>query len=142
MTNENHINMCGYNPSHPWYYKLGGRVLFPKDILHHAKASGYRGYAAEHIKAADMLEEPKRSEKLRILRARFLMELEGDITVYRQKALALSRERKAGGDIHEGSICNDIYTSMSLKYSHLYNGFAHLVWLDDLLTQQGDLFGF
>ena len=33
-------------------------------------------------------------------------------------------------------ICSDIHTNMSLKHNHLYDDFAHLVYIDDLLSQQ------
>jgi len=39
-------------------------------------------------------------------------------------------------------VCADIHMSMSLKYNHLYNRFAHLIVIDDYLSQQPDLFDF
>jgi len=37
--------------------------------------------------------------------------------------------------------CTDIHTGISLKHNHLYNDFAHLLTLDNLLSKQPDLFG-
>jgi hypothetical protein len=31
---------------------------------------------------------------------------------------------------------------MSLKRNHIYNDFAHIVFLEELLSKQGDLFDF
>jgi hypothetical protein len=59
----------GYAPGHPWYYKLGGRPLYPGEIRDHAVTSNYRDYDADTIAAMDNLAEPKRSEKLRGLRS-------------------------------------------------------------------------
>jgi hypothetical protein len=36
----------------------------------------------------------------------------------------------------------DIHMSMSLKHNHIYNQFAHLLTLDELLGRQRDLFDF
>jgi leucine dehydrogenase len=43
---------------------------------------------------------------------------------------------KLGKDTVEG-----VHVAISLKHNHLVNDFAHLVWLDELITRQGDLFG-
>jgi len=37
-------------------------------------------------------------------------------------------------------VCADVHTNLSLKFAHIYNGFTHLNFLDDLPSQQGDLF--
>jgi len=36
--------------------------------------------------------------------------------------------------------CHDIHTAMGLKHAHLYNDFAHLIYLENLPDQQQDLF--
>ena len=136
------LTYADYRPSHPWYYKLGGDILRPKAIVEMVRASGYQGYAVETIATADRMAEPRRSERLRALRAKFSAELERDFAVYRAKACQLRSARQVEGTLYCGTTSRDIDMAMSLKFSHIYNGFAHLIRLDDLLNQQGDLFGF
>ncbi len=142
MKTQERIVTLGYSPGHCWYYKLGGQIPYPKQICAAVKISGYRGYAEERIAAADQKPEPLRSEALRQLRDKFLFNLKADLAIYRRRALELSILRKRGGEICLDGSARDIDTSMSLKHNHLYNGFAHLIWLDELLAKQGDLFGF
>ncbi len=40
----------------------------------------------------------------------------------------------------EPDSCADNHTDISLKYAHIYNDFAHLNYIEDVLAQQGDLF--
>ncbi len=134
-------NETGYRPGHPWYYKLGGVVHKPKQILAAVKASGYRGYKLDEIEKADSKYEPDRSATLRKIRESALMELKADLECYREVVRGLRAFRNVSDKDQEAQpICSDIHMSMSLKYNHLYNDFAHLVYIDDLLSQQPDLF--
>jgi len=126
----------GYPPGHCWYYKLGGRPLYPKEIRANALASGYRGYDATSIEALDALSEPQRSERLRGLRSEIVSEITRDLSRYRQLLRDL-RSEKAKPDL--GS-CSDTDMSVSLKHNHLYNGFARLAFVEMLLGKQRDLF--
>lgn len=132
------ITYHGYNASHPWYYVRGGSVLSPRTILEMTRGSQYRGYKREYIQKADNMEEPKRSEELRRLRETCLAEIKDDISIYRRCVRELSAYRETGCKELD---CKDVHVSMSLKVSHLTNDFAHLIWLDDLLSVQADLFG-
>lgn len=134
-------NVTGYNPGHPWYYKLGGAVHKPKAILAAVKDSEYQGYKLDEIKLADNRREPERSSSLRILRETSLRDLHADLKRYRELACKLCDYRLMDETEQEMQpICSDIHMSMSLKYNHLYNDFAHLVTIDDLLLRQLDLF--
>ena len=130
----------GYSSGHSWYYHLGGKPLSPKQIRAEVLASDYRGYAREDIEAADRLAEPKRSQKLRAFQARFRYDLRRDLSRYRQCERALRLYRAA----HDGRalerVCDGVHVAISLKHNHLVNDFAHLIWLEDLLALQRDLF--
>ncbi len=140
MNTQENIVTFGYSPGHCWYYKLGGIILYPKQILQSVKISNYRGYAEEDIHGADQKSEPQRSESLRKLREVHLLKLRVDVEIYRRRALELSIIRKNQGEICLDEGARNIDVSMSLKHNHLYNGFAHLVYIDELLHKQGDLF--
>jgi hypothetical protein len=129
-----------YSPGHPWFYLLGGRVLTPKEIKKSVRASDYKGWRADELKKLEAKAEPQRSQGLRKLRAVVIAELADDLSRYRQVALDLYRYRRrtAGQELP----CHGVHTSASLKHNHLYNDFAHLNAIDDLLAQQPDLFGY
>lgn len=136
-------NYAGYKPGHPWYYKLGGDVHSPRQILFVVKVRGYQGYRDDDIKQAGNKPEPARSSALRAIRQSVLKDLRSDLACYRRFACQLREHRKMDKLEQENEpFCSDIHTSMSLKYNHLYNDFAHLVYIDDLLSHQPDLFDF
>ena len=130
----------GYSPGHPWYYFLGGQPLSPRDILEATRQSGYQGYARDDIKAADQMAEPKRSETLRRLRAKFLSDLRNDLSRYRECIRELRQTNRQLPDDSKIASCGDIHTALSLKHNHMVNNFAHLIALDDMLAQQRDFF--
>lgn len=131
----------GYGAGHPWYYLLDGSVLTPKQICKSVQASGYRGYRADEIKAADDKAEPDRSAILRRIRADVTDELRRDLSGYRRAARQLLRHRKDNPVLDRPSFCTDVHVAISLKHNHLYKDFAHLMTIDNLLRRQGDLFG-
>lgn len=132
----------GYCPGHPWFYFLGGRPRTLKEILSATRQSGYQGCARVDIKMVDALAEPKRSEQLRAMQQKFRADLVGDISRYRECVREL---RGTVWEIPDGSTvvsCDAIHTSLSLKHNHMVNNFAHLIFLDELLSQRADLFEF
>lgn len=131
----------GYNEGHPWYYVLGGPVPFPSEIRAAARRSFYKGWRERDIRRIDLLPEPQRATALRTLRREVVDEYRRDISVYRQCANALRRHRREYPGPSEDPVCDDVHTAMSLKYCHLFNAFAHLGWIDELLSRQPDLFG-
>lgn len=137
---ETRVTHEGYSVGHCWYYRLGGDILKPKAIRDYVVAAGYSGYMAEDINAADRMDEPARSAKLRAMRAKFADEITFDLRRYRAVASEIRRLRRAG-IIADVGIANCPYLALSLKFAHLSNGFAHLNSIEDLLTRQGDLFG-
>lgn len=112
-----------YPPSHPWYYRLGYPVLPPKRIRADMLLSDYGGYRADEIAAAHRRAEPERTRALEALRAEVMRDLRNDLATYRQFACRLHRERRDNPDPRE---CSEVHTALSLKYCHLFNGFAHL----------------
>lgn len=124
-----------YNSGHPWYYKLGGAILKPNEILEAVKNRGYQGYMAEDISKADRRAEPKRTKALREIKEKVLADMWRNISSYRIYANQLRQERQKGSVEPEGHSCNDLHTSMSLKHNHIYNDLAHLNYLNRLLTQ-------
>lgn len=133
QSNSNH-----YAPSHPWYYLLGGDILKPSAILAEVKTSGYRGYLSSQIEKSANKSEPQRSIELRKLDNESRSALFSDISRYREcvRELRLIREQHN----ENRTECLDIHVSISLKHNHIYNDFAHLIRLDELLSEQPDLF--
>lgn len=142
MRQRSSLTFNDYSTGHPWYYYLGGPILKPKAIKEATRISGYRGYLRDEIAKADQKSEPTRSNALRTIQARVLSELRRDLAGYRMCALELHRYRKANRMPRDPRGCDPIHTNISLKHNHLVNDFAHLIWLDELLSKQGDLFGF
>lgn len=132
----------GYNPGHPWYYFLGGRPKRLREILEATRLSGYQGYAREDIAAADLMAEPKRSETLRAMRAKFEADLRRDISRYRQCVRELHSIDWQPPERDKVAACANIHTALSLKHNHMANNLGHLIYIDELLSKQRDLFDF
>lgn len=130
------LSHTDYSPGHSWYYRLGGRPLTPKQILAEVKRKGYRGYLRDEIALADSRCEPRRSEELRALRRQTVDRLRFDLSRYRETL----RELRNASPSDQHSIWSDPFVAVGLKHNHLFNEFAHLVWIDDLLSVQKDLF--
>jgi len=129
-----------YEPTHPWFYKLGGRPLYPKQIREMARQSSIPGYRHETIVAAEVMAEPRRSNRLNSLRQETLADLRRNLAGYRQTVCRLRGYRHVHGR-QEQPTCNDVDVNVSLKLCHLLNDFAHLDHISELLSRQGDLFG-
>lgn len=130
----------GYNPGHPWYFLLGGRILFPSEIKASVIARGYRSYMQDEIAKIANRPEPRRSRELEKLRVDFVRDLRRDISRYRGLACQLRRMREEHPLTEIPIACDDIHTAMSLKHNHIFNDFAHLIEIDRHSMQQGDLF--
>jgi hypothetical protein len=125
-----------YKTGHPWYYVLGGKVLTLKEIWQEADTASYRGYLESEIdKAAG------NNAKLNVLKTEAIARLKEDISRYRICALELHRYRKALPENHE-PVCEDIHASMGFKRNHIFNEFANLKQINELLQQQPTLFDF
>ena len=98
------------------------------------------GYLAEDIQTAHALPEPQRSNKLKGIRASVKQTLRSDISRYREVARELHKLRAREEAADAQPSCQSVHTSMSLKFCHIMNDFAHLNLLDSL-PKQLDLFG-
>lgn len=137
------IASLSYHSGHPWYYKLGGKVPMPKQILASVRQRGYQGYRYDEIHRVDSKQEPDRSAALRNIRQECLKQLRANLAQHRELAReyhAYCRTELAAQK--NEPVCSSLCTSMSLKYAHLYNDFAHLVVINDFLSVQPDLFDF
>ena len=130
----------GYEPSHPWYYHTGGRPLYPKQIKQSVIASGYRGYLAGEIERIDQCAEPKRTHELRAIKVTALIELKRDLSRYREAVFELRQGEVFYDKADPYRSIADYCVSVSLKHNHIYNGFAILNFIDELLACQKDLF--
>ncbi len=130
------LSPSDYSIGHPWYYVRGGQPLTPKQILEEVREEGYRGYNRDEIALAASRCEPRRSQDLKALRRRHLDRLRFDLSGYRRAVRDLSAHRETNTELK----CYEVHVSIGLKMSHLYNEFAHLLWIDELLSQQLDLF--
>ena len=135
------LSPCGgYSAGHPWYYVLGGTVPRIKQIQADALSLKRCGYLAEDIQTAHALPEPQRSNKLKGIRASVKQTLRSDISRYREVARELHKLRAREEAADAQPSCQSVHTSMSLKFCHIMNDFAHLNLLDSL-PKQLDLFG-
>jgi len=140
--NLEQVSYDDYCAGHCWYYKLGGPVLYPKAILASVIETGYRGYAFADIQSANLKKASARIDALKTLYAQFLDDVQGDINKYRWCALQLHKRRKQYGliDTTETS-AHSVHVAISLKHNHIYNNLAHLHYINELLSEQPDLFG-
>jgi hypothetical protein len=128
--------MNGYHPSHPWYYVLGGPVFRPRAVKALVGITKYGGYRADEIACANRLAEPQRSRRLATIKAEVLADLKRDLSRYRHLACRL-RARQINEGVPSHPTCADnLDTALSLKFAHVYNGYAHLVALEGLYDQQ------
>ena len=127
-----------YFAGHPWYYFLGGSVPTINEIKAAAIASGYKGYLAEEIEVIGRKQEPQKSTAIKSMRYKIEGDLHKDISRYHQCARKL-RARRSNKTGTEEAVCSDIHTAISLKFNHIYNGFANWKTLDNLPHQQTDL---
>lgn len=130
------LSPSAYGAGHPWYNVLGGKSLTPKQILADVLRTKYRGYNREEIAIADARCEPRRSQDLRHLRATALQRVRKDLAGYRRAIFSVHEHRWECG----ARECADAHVSAALKHNHVFNELAHLVWIDELLSQQLDLF--
>ncbi|WP_022694718.1 hypothetical protein [Ponticaulis koreensis] len=129
----------GYDPGHPWYYLLGGKVLGPKSILKSVIARDYRGHIDE-IKDAEALCEPRRSEQLRRLRNRITNQYKADLERYRELVRELQQHRLSDRLKDSVRLCEPVHSSLALKHNHIYNELAHLRRINAALCVQRDMF--
>lgn len=128
--------MSTYNAGHPWFYKLGGKALTPKQILKNVISSGYQGYMQDDIQKINKKAEPMRSAAIHKLKIKIKQELHKDLSQYRKYARELAHFRKHPELLQTQPICDDIHMSMSLKHNHIYNDFGHLVYLESVKSKK------
>lgn len=136
------LTSSDYPPSHSWHYVLGGSVRTPKQILKDVKTSNFQSYKKAEFDQASKLAEPERSAKLRQLTDHVKGELQRDLSCYREVALRLRRDRLRDHGKSAVAVCSDLNVSVSLKHNHIYNNFAHPIYLESLDKGQKELFDF
>ena len=131
----------GYDFTHPWYYYLGGPIPKLQQLRDFAEANLRVQLLEDKIKGINRVSEPNRSQQLQQLILWTGDGLRHDIARYRECVRELrNARRKEIGRTDMTRSCRDIDVSMSLKVSHLCNGFSNLHLLQDV-PQQFDLFG-
>ena len=120
------LSYHSYKPSHPWYYKLGGKPPTLKSIRDNAINQKYQGYLSDEIAKARRQSEPKRSEHLQQYITSITADLWRDVACYRQLRRHYALLSLHGKLNQSPDICDDIHTSLSLKHNHLSNHFIHL----------------
>ncbi len=134
------VTYSDYSIGHPWYYFLGGKPLMPSEIAKSIKAEGFRGYRADEFDKIDKMKEPDRSIKLRKIKKGVLEDFWNLISCYRKRVRELREYNRMTVRDPNQRACDDVHVNLSLRYCHLCHSFAHLSQLDDLLSQQLDLF--
>jgi len=140
MVQDRPLKLSDYSPGHPWHYVLGANPPFPKQILERVKKRGYRGYRKHDIEEAAAKAEPARSIALRAIKEEARNSLFANLSRYREVARGLRQYRANPNE--QPCFYADVHQSVSLKHNHIYNDLAHLIWLDELLSEQRDLFDF
>lgn len=120
------LSYHSYKPSHPWYYKLGGKPPTLKSIRDNAINQKYQGYLSDAIAKAHRQSEPKRSAHLQQYITSITADLWRDVACYRQLRRHYALLYLHGKRNQNTDICDDIHISLSLKYNHLSNHFIHL----------------
>ena len=128
-----------YRAGHPWYYRLGNRILFPSEIKAKVTLDDYPDFMIEDMLKAANMAEPKRSERLRTIRENIRQSLRSDLDIYLKYVREL-KVRRLDPDPPEQSISSCVYMAMSLKHNHIYNDYAQLMICEQYLAQQADLF--
>lgn len=127
-----------YSICHPWYFLLGGSAPSPRYIRDQVAETGQTGYLTADIDQIDRKPEPQRSTALRELCDKVKAELRKDIARYRECVCDLRRYRETQDPSERPRCAADVHVNLSLKVSHMINGFAHLRQLDSL-SRQTDL---
>ncbi|QFT68632.1 hypothetical protein FIU93_17705 [Labrenzia sp. THAF35] len=130
------VTFQGYWPSHPRYYFLGGPIVMPCAIKALATSSDCHGYRTNEINEANCLAEPKRSWTLDVIERDVLAQLRADLSRYRMLAHRLRLRRSAKGLSDTLVTCDDLDMSLSIVFSHVYNGYAHVVALEEIRNRQ------
>ena len=76
------------------------------------------------------------------MKGRVLTSFWKNLSRYRELANQLRQYRQTNDSRHAGAVCDGIHTNISLKHNHIFNDIAHLLFLDDCLSKQKDLFDF
>lgn len=114
----------GYAPDHPWYYKVGGRILLPDEIKP----------INRHIDNWMPSYEKFKPVKLEETRKKVYADLDKDIKRYNEiaeKGLDAISETDKRLDPEMS-----LFTALSLKHNHIVSGKAMIAAIDLLLEQK------
>ncbi len=117
-------NGGGYEPSHPWYYKNGGRVLSVDEIKPYP----------DLVKSEKEKYANKKPEKLQELRKQFQLTLDKDIKRYQE---LVEKGDDAISD-YDKKMGYGIETSLSLKHNHIAYNKSQLQAINELLLNDNE----
>lgn len=134
----------GYGSGHPWYYRLGGRILYPGEIKAEIYDRSPDEWHLQGFASIARMAEPARSREIQKQRKIITDGLQDDITRYRELARQINKLRTFIGPAPKPTFLesqNEPNSGISLKHNHIHYGFSKLRALDSLDVQQ-DLFSF
>lgn len=133
---------AGYNSSHPWYYKLGGRILSPAEIA--AEVEHELGTTGDFtmVEKLDQMNEPRRSNKIRKAIEQLQQSQQQNVERYHEvtEQLTYERERPGPYEWDKRRMWSDPTTAVSLKHNHIAYAHATICRLNDLVSVQLELF--
>jgi hypothetical protein len=131
-----------YDSGHPWYYKLGGRILQTSEIVDQANSNLDRIAIVQQYDKFDKMEEPRRSIEIKRAVKAIDHGMKIDIIRYLECVAELEKLRTVFGPwpydpVKE--IYNEPNTAISLKHNHISYAAAKIKAIKTFQTQ-GDLF--
>lgn len=133
----------GYDTGHCWYYRLGGRILKPEEIVDRARGEEAHKRFVQDYSRFDRMEEPRRSNELKAEQQAVERNMQDDIDRYLECVAEVERLRIfIGPEPYDWfkQTYQEPYTAISLKHNHISYNAAKLRALRTF-QQQGDLFG-
>jgi hypothetical protein len=132
-----------YDSGHPWYYKLGGRILTPEEIIDQARNDLAKRHFVQQYAKFDRMDEPRRSIEI----AETIKSIEYVMQAYIARYLECVAEIKTLRTVfgpwpfdQVKETYNEPNTAISLRHNHISYAAAQIKALRSFQTQ-GDLFG-
>jgi hypothetical protein len=132
-----------YDSGHPWYYKQGGRILTPEEIIDQARNDLAKRHFVQQYAKFDRMEDPRRSIEIAEAIKAIEHGMQLHITRYLECVKELETLRTVFGPWPYDWVketYNEPNLSVSLKHNHISYSAAQIKALRSFQTQ-GDLFG-